>query len=163
MYWVKDKDTPTENLPQELTHESYTTFRTKALEQRAKATSGAPCGHDMDILYQFCSHFLARNFNAHMHAEFRTLALEDAQPPRASHVGRHNLIAFYYEAVLGPRVVPDGLARDFVDLVAAERGLPAQPAFDKLRAAWRNGAFNLKNRVKIDRIIGPELKAELER
>ena len=161
MFWVKDKDQPTENLPHDLTHESYTAFRASALQQRAQSPPGQ-CHHDMDILYQFWSHFLVRNFNARMYAEFRQHAFDDARQ-RQSPTGLRNLVAFYYESILANRVVSDGLARDFVDLVASEKGQKERPAFDKLRAAWRNGAFNLKNRKKIDNIVDPELKTELEK
>ena len=164
MFWVKDKDQPTENLPHDLTHESYTAFRASALQHRAQTPAGQ-CHHDMDILYQFWSHFLVRNFNARMYAEFRQHAFDDARGRDGgrSATGLHNLVAFYYGSILAGRVVSDGLARDFVDLVASEKGQKDRPAFDKLRAAWRNGAFNLKNRKKIDKIVDAELKAELEK
>lgn len=65
--------------------------------------------------------------------------------------------------MLGPKVISDNLARDFVDLVKEENGETDRLAFVKLRSAWRNGALNLKSRIKIDKLIDADLKAELEK
>lgn len=97
-----------------------------------------------------------------MYEEFRQIAFEDAAK-QDSTVGIKNLIQYYDESLLGQKVISDDIARDFVDLVKSESKNPERPAFDKLRAAWRNGAFNMKNRKKIDNIIDADLKTELER
>lgn len=161
VFWVKDKETPIDSLPNDLTHESYNVFRRNALQQRELSTTGN-CHRDMDILYQFWSHFLIRNFNTRMYEEFRQIAFEDVAN-QGSTVGIKNLIQYYDESILSQKVISDDIARDFVDLVKKESSSTERPAFDKLRAAWRNGAFNMKNRKKIDNIIDVELKAELER
>ena len=162
VFWVKggDREAPIEDLPIELTHESYTKFHHNAIDQREQVKNGQ-CHHDMDILYQFWSHFLIRNFNARMYDEFRQVALDDAAN-RNSTVGLRNLITFYDESVLGQKLISDTLVKDYADLVQSEAGKNQRPAFDKLRAAWKNGALNPENRVKIDRTIDPNLKLELE-
>jgi la-related protein 1 len=159
--WAKER--PAEDLPSEMTNESYTVFRRKALKQREQLSHGQ-CNSDMEILYKFWSHFLPHNFNSRMYEEFRKLAFDDSMQ-RDSSVGLRSLIAFYDECILNQEVVSDELVRDYVELVKAEaeQKKKARPAFDKLRAAWRNGALPLKNRVKIDKLVGADLKNELER
>jgi la-related protein 1 len=97
-----------------------------------------------------------------MYQEFRQLAFDDARD-RDSFIGLHNLIAFYDESILSSRVISDEVARDYVDLVRSEMGKPDKPAFARLRAALRNGALPLKNRVKVDKLLDSELKKDLER
>lgn len=96
-----------------------------------------------------------------MYEEFRRIAFEDASKHDSS-TGIKNLIQYYDESILGQKVISDEIARDFVALVKSENSAIERPAFDKLRAAWRNGAFNMKNRKKIDNVIDAGLKAELE-
>ena len=161
VFWVKDKETPIDSLPNDLTHESYNIFRRTALQQRDSSDTGN-CHRDMDVLYQFWSHFLIRNFNTRMYDEFKQLASDDASQ-RQSYVGIRNLIQYYDEAIASQKVISDEISRDFVELVKKEAAAANRPAFTKLRAAWRNGALNMKNRKKINEIIDPELRAELER
>lgn len=161
VFWVKDKETPIDSLPNDVTHESYHVFRANAFQQREQSELGI-CHRDMDILYQFWSHFLIRNFNRRMYEEFRQMTFDDANK-RNSMVGMTNLVQYYDESMLGQKIISDDIARDFVDLVKSEGSSKEKPAFDKLRAAWRNGATNMKNRKKIGNIIDADLKAQLER
>ena len=99
-----------------------------------------------------------------MYQEFRQTAFEDASHHQSS-VGLDNLIQYYDASILSEKVISDEIAQDFVDLVRTEalgKSSKTRPAFDRLRAAWRNGAFNMKNRKKIDNVLDAGLKGELE-
>ncbi|KAL8640163.1 MAG: hypothetical protein Q9228_002888 [Teloschistes exilis] len=161
VFWVKDKDTPIDSLPEGVTHEPYHVFRRNALQQRGVTSSGV-CPSDLKLLYEFWSHFLVRNFNTRMYHEFRQIAFDDANN-RQSAVGVEKLIQYYNESILSPKdVVSDQIASDFLSLVGNEGVSHERPAFDRLRAAWRNGAFNIQNRKKLDSIMDPSLKAAIE-
>lgn len=159
-FWVKDRDAPTDLLPSNLTHESYNVFRVKALNNRPLAAN-KDCHKDMDVLYQFWSHFLVRNFNSSMYNEFHRLALDDLST-RECLAGFYNLVRFYEAALMGPLVVTQEVAQDYVNIVHTEPENTNRYAFQKLRAVWRDGAFNLKNRKKVDSALDTALKAELD-
>ncbi|KAL8629418.1 hypothetical protein Q9189_004868 [Teloschistes chrysophthalmus] len=161
VFWVKNKDSPIDSLPEGVTHEPYHVFRRNALQQRGVSSSGV-CPSDLKLLYEFWSHFLVRNFNTRMYHEFRQIAFDDANN-RQSTVGVEKLIQYYNESILSPKdIVSDQIASDFLSLVGNEGQSHERPAFDRLRAAWRNGAFNIQNRKKLDSIMDPSLKAEIE-
>ena len=160
IFWVQDKEPPVEDLPKHFTPAFYTKFRQDALHARA-LTSIGQCHRDMEILFQFWSHFLIRNFNANMYNEFKHLALEDAHD-RDTIVGLRNLIHFYDESALAKKPLSDTLARDYVELVNSETGKEHRPGYTKLRAAWRNGAFNPKNRARLIKVMDLDLKTLLE-
>lgn len=158
---IKDESAPIESFSTDLVHKSYTVFRKQALDKRLSSSPGeTPV--DMDVLYQFWFHFLVRNFNSRMYNEFRSLALDDVSS-RDSTSGLQYLIKFYDGVLLSKDVIGDGVARDFVELVKSETGANERPAFSRLRYAWRNGAFNLKSRKKIDSLIDETLRADLDR
>lgn len=98
-----------------------------------------------------------------MYEEFRQLALEDASQ-RESTTGLRNLLQYYDESILSQKTISDDkIARDFVDLVRLEANSKERPAFGKLRAVWRNGAYNMKNRSKLSKFLDPDLRSELDR
>jgi la-related protein 1 len=115
----------------------------------------------MQVLYEFWSHFLVRNFNVTMYHEFRQCAYEDSR--REAKNGMMNLIAYYDEVLNSKKkVIPETLARHYVEVVSGEDEAGERPAFQKLRAAWRNGALDLKSRKKIDGLVTAQLREELE-
>ncbi|KAL9104096.1 MAG: hypothetical protein Q9163_000898 [Psora crenata] len=162
VFWAKTKDSALNSLPSELALESYLDFRRDALKEREQVTPGKPFSN-MQNLYNFWSHFLIRNFNAPMYEEFRRLAFEDASI-RGSNMGMQSLMQYYDEALLGHRpLMDDSIALHYVEIVQSENRDQERPAFNKLRASWRNGAFNHKNRHKIMKVIDPKLREELDR
>ena len=146
------------------TEELYTTFRARALKHRDSSTQGETHA-DMKLLYEFWSHFLCRNFNFTMYSEFRKYAYADAEQKALA--GLTNLTSYYDEILNSKKkVIPGSLAEHYVELVRYEQSSETKDnrnAFNKLRAAWRNGALDLKSRKKIDGFLDPSLKEELER
>ncbi|KAK4553186.1 hypothetical protein LTR86_009716 [Recurvomyces mirabilis] len=160
IYWSKDQQAPSETVPKDLTVEPYVQLRHKALDQRSHAATGT-CPYDLDVLYQFWSHFLLRNFNAAMYSEFQHYATEDAKT-RHNNNGLHSLIKFYDQALLSSNAIRDGVAKDYGKLVSEEPKELEGAAFKQLRAAWRNGAMNLKNRKKLIDVLDPSVRARLD-
>jgi la-related protein 1 len=160
LLWVKNSEMPQEKLPQDATLEPYLQLRLKALSQREQAATGT-CPYDLDVLYQFWSHFLIRNFNSRMYGEFKYYAGDDAQA-RHNGIGMQNLVQFYAKALTSSNPIRDHIVKDYVELVKSEPSILQGLGFKQLRQAWRNGALNLKNRKKLADIIDEELRARLE-
>jgi la-related protein 1 len=157
--WAKGKSRSQAN-----GEEKYSDVRARALRNRESSTA-PETHHDMKVLYEFWAHFLVKNFNRNMYSEFRTYAFEDAQ--RNASVGLEQLSRFYDQVLSKPKVISDTLAAHYVELVTHEKANIESnahtPAFARLRAAWRNGALDMKSRKKIDNLVDAKLKEELER
>ena len=158
--WVKGqkKQAP---VSEHNSEEPYVVLRERALKNR-ECSTGKDTHSDMKLLYEFWSHFLCRNFNPRMYHEFRRFALEDTE--NNAMVGMQNLIQ-YFDEILNSKKKPiaEPLARHYVELVQKELDNEERPAFAKLRAAWRNGALDMRSRKRIDNLVDPELKRQLER
>lgn len=97
-----------------------------------------------------------------MYSEFREFALEDARVNAMS--GIKNLISYYDEILNSKKkVIPQILARHYIDLVQQEDPTGERPAFEKLRIAWRNGALDVKSRKQIGDLVDVKLRADLDR
>lgn len=155
--WVKGGQQP---LPKSESGELYTTLCTRAFKRHESSKHGET-HPDMKVLYQFWSHFLVHNFNVSMYDDFRQHAIEDAK--RQATTGVNELVTYYDEILnRNNKVINETLAAHYVELVNTEDQSGERPAFQKLRAAWRNGALDLKSRKRIDALVGPQLRDELE-
>lgn len=158
--WAKSPQSPQQPTEPADKGELYTELCARAFKRRENLKIG-DSNSDMRILYGFWSHFLVRNFNLSMYSDFRRCAHEDAR--NQDFFGLTNLITYYDEILKSKRkVIPETLARHYVELVKNEDNLSNRPGFQKLRAAWRNGALDLKSRKRLDGLLDSQLREELE-
>lgn len=160
VFWIKDNDNPVGLLPSDLTPEPYLQLRHKALEQRKRATKGT-CPYDLDVLYQFWSHFLIRNFNNSMYLEFKRYAEEDAKD-RQSQTGLQNLLKYYDQALHSHNTVPIQVAKDYGILAQRQQGKQDGQAYKTLHRSWRDGALDLRNRKRMSDVLEVEFRKVLE-
>jgi la-related protein 1 len=113
----------------------------------------------MDVLYFFWAHFLIRNFNERMYAEFHSLALEDSQ--KQLDIGLKCLYRYYKHALISPHRIPDIVASNFAKLLNGERDNGDKPAFEKLKSAWTDPTANVGNKEKLAGMIREDLRMEL--
>lgn len=159
--WMKGEN-PLSEFCSNIVHESYHDFRKRALEKRY-LTATRDGAHDMNVLYQFWSHFLVHHFNAQMYNEFRSLALDDISARRPS-TGFNRLIHFYGVSLSSDKVLSDDVVRDLVDLGREESTSQGDRlVFRTLRSAWQSGFLTQRSRKKIDCVLDASLKAELEK
>ncbi|KAK5123173.1 hypothetical protein LTR85_003371 [Meristemomyces frigidus] len=159
LWWMKDGSALSDP-PRGVSLEPYVQLRLKALDQRSHAATGT-CPYDLDVLYQFWCHFLIRNFNSRMYAEFKYFATNDGQD-RHNCTGLQSLVKFYAQALSSHNPIRDRLVKDYLELVNTEPPKLDDAAFKQLRSAWRNGALNLKNRKKLADLVDETLKERLE-
>ena len=114
----------------------------------------------LEPLYSFWADFLVDKFNNGMYHEFKTAALSDAQEGSPS--GMVHLTRYLSKVLSGAVPVSERLAIDMVALAREEKGND-RPLFQTLRAAWRNGATNMKTIKRLGDQFSAEEKAELDR
>jgi la-related protein 1 len=161
-YWIKEGDKEKFlPLPEDADFILYDTLHENALHHRRITSNNGQKNYDLDILYNFWSHFLIRDFNSNMYEEFCFLASEDFKI--GSTFGIDRLLGFYSKALMSEFPIRDRVAKDYVALVTEESGVGKGKAFMELRRAWRNGATNLRNRKKLSGFMEAKLREELDR
>ena len=161
LYWLKGNDTAATELPSNGDPEPYLVVHARAMDARQTANS-SDCPYELQVLYQFWSHFLIRHFNMTMYDEFRSLAHEDVDQGRSDD-GMKHLQVYYGEALSNHRTINDRVARHYVQLVQMQyRNTMSRPAFDQLKRAWTNAATNTQNQSQISDNLDTELRIELD-
>lgn len=131
----------------------YFSARAEAIQDREQGIDAA-----MEPMYSFWSTFLVKRFNPSMYNEFKTLAAEDQA--RGDERGIKYLLRYYDGALVEKAPISTHVAQDLVDLLRKETD-PSRPVFKLLRQAFRDGAFHVRSRKRIQDILNTEEKTEV--
>lgn len=135
--------------------QTYLSVHETAFQQRQIGVEGA-----LEPLYSFWCDFLVDKFNLGMYQEFEAYAVSDSQA--GSDSGMSHLVRYFGKVLGGPIPISERLASDMVNLSREDKGND-RPLFQTLRAAWRNGATNMKTIKRLGDVLSAEEKAELDK
>lgn len=135
--------------------QTYQSLHDVAFEQRRMGVAGA-----LEPLYNFWTDFLVDKFNLGMYQEFSNIAISEQQEGNDS--GILHLVRFFGKILAGPAAISERLASDMVNL-SREDKIDKRPVLQVLRAAWRNGATNMKTIKRLGDVLSAEEKAELDK
>ncbi|KAJ9609880.1 hypothetical protein H2200_006209 [Cladophialophora chaetospira] len=135
--------------------QTYQSLHDVAFEQRRMGVTGA-----LEPLYNFWTDFLVDKFNLGMYQEFSNIAISEQQEGNDS--GILHLVRFFGKILAGPAAISERLASDMVNL-SREDKIDKRPVLQVLRAAWRNGATNMKTIKRLGDVLSAEEKAELDK
>ncbi|KIW91290.1 uncharacterized protein Z519_08186 [Cladophialophora bantiana CBS 173.52] len=135
--------------------QTYLSLHDMAFQQRHMGVEGA-----LEPLYNFWTDFLVDKFNVGMYQEFKTTAAGDLQEGNDS--GMLHLVRYFGKLLSAPVPISERIASDMVTLYREENP-DKRLIFQTLRAAWRNGATNMKTIKRLGDILTVEEKAELDK
>ncbi|KIX95404.1 uncharacterized protein Z520_08921 [Fonsecaea multimorphosa CBS 102226] len=135
--------------------QTYLSLHDMAFQQRQIGVEGA-----LEPLYNFWTDFLVDKFNVGMYQEFKTTAVGDLD--EGSDSGMSHLVRYFGKLLSAPVPISERLASDMIALYRDEKP-DKRPIFQTLRAAWRNGATNMKTIKRLGDILTAEEKAELDK
>ncbi|KIW82483.1 hypothetical protein Z517_05510 [Fonsecaea pedrosoi CBS 271.37] len=135
--------------------QTYLSLHDVAFQQRQMGVDGA-----LEPLYNFWTDFLVDKFNVGMYQEFKTTAIGDLL--EGSDSGMSHLVRYFGKLLSAPVPISERLASDMINLYREEKP-DNRPVFHALRAAWRNGATNLKTIKRLGDVLSAEEKAELDK
>ena len=135
--------------------QTYMSLHDTALQQRLMGVKEA-----LEPLYNFWTDFLVDKFNLGMYQEFKNNAINDMQEGHDS--GMLHLVRFFGKILSGPIPISQRLASDVVNL-SREEFWGKRPILQIMRAAWRNGATNMKTIKRLGDVLTAEEKAELDK
>ncbi|KIW67537.1 hypothetical protein PV04_06781 [Phialophora macrospora] len=135
--------------------QTYLSLHDVAFQQRQMGIKDA-----LEPLYNFWTDFLVDKFNLGMYQEFKNTAVSDLQEGNDS--GMSHLVRYFGKVLSGPVPISERLAVDMVHLSREEQS-DKRPVLQVMRAAWRNGATNMKTIKRLGDVLNTEEKAELDK